>query len=78
MIYTEKALPARVAVLMSERGVTQRQLGEALGLSQQAIHKSLNRQRRFSVADLCNLATYFDVTPGELLAGPDVLFTKGL
>lgn len=78
MAYTEAVLPARVAELMDERGITQKQLGEALGLPQQAIHKSLHGLRRFNVADLCNLATYFDVTPGELLAGPDVLFTKGL
>lgn len=78
MEYTETELPTRVAALMQDRGITQQQLGQALGLPQQAIHKSLNGLRRFSVADLCKLATYFDITPGELLAGPDVLFTKGL
>lgn len=78
MEYTETELPGRVASLMQDRGITQQQLGQAIGLPQQAIHKSLHGLRRFSVADLCKLATYFDVTPGELLAGPDVLFTKGL
>lgn len=78
MEYTETELPTRVAALMKAHGVTQQQLGDAVGLPQQAIHKSLTGQRRFNVADLCKLATYFDVTPGELLAGPDVLFTKGL
>lgn len=77
MEYTETELPARVAALMLDRGITQQQLGQAIGLPQQAIHKSLHGQRRFSVADLCKLAKYFDVTPGELLAGPDAS-TRGL
>lgn len=68
MPYTETELPARVAKLMRDRSITQQQLGDALGLPQQAIHKSLYHQRRFTVADLCKLAAFFDVTPGELLA----------
>lgn len=78
MSYTETVLPARVAELMKEHGTTQKQLGTALGIPQQRIHESLHGRRRFSVADLCKLAEYFNVTPGELLAGPDVLFTRGL
>lgn len=78
MAYTETVLPGRVADLMEETGTSQRTLAGALGISQQQVSRSLLGLRRFNVADLCNLAEYFNVTPGELLAGPEVLFTKGL
>lgn len=78
MSYTETVLPARVAELMEQTETSQRALADALGLSQQAVSRSLLGHRRFSVADLCKLAEYFNVSPGELVAGPDVLFTKGL
>lgn len=78
MIYTETVLPARVAALMKENGTTQSELAAALGLPQQRISESLNNRRRFTVSDLCNISMFYNVTPGELLAGHDVLFTKGL
>lgn len=78
MIYTDSVLAARVAALMKEHGTTQQQLADALGLPQQRISESLRNRRRFTVADLCNISMFYNVTPGELLAGSDVLFTKGL
>lgn len=78
MIYTATVLPARVAALMKEHGTTQAELAAALGLPQQRISESLNNRRRFTVADLCNISMFYGVSPGELLAGTDVLFTKGL
>lgn len=67
MPYTETVLPGRVAELLRERSITQQQLGDALGLPQQAIHKSLHGLRRFTVADLCKLAAFFQLTTDELL-----------
>lgn len=78
MTYTADVLAQRVADLMTEHGTTQRQLADALGIPQQRVHESLHGRRRFTVADLCNIAMFYQVTPGELLAGPDVLVTKGL
>lgn len=78
MIYTESVLPARVAALMKKHGTTQKQLADALGLPQQRISEALRHRRRFTVADLCKISMFYHVTPGELLAGSDVLSTKGL
>lgn len=78
MTYTADVLAQRVADLMAEHGTTQRQLADALGIPQQRVNESLHGRRRFTVADLCNIAMFYQVTPGELLAGPDVLVTKGL
>jgi len=77
MIYTEKVLTERVAEAMRERNMTQGQLAEILGISQQHVSNRLLGRNRFTIAELAAMSNHFNCTPGELLAA-DVLFTGGL
>lgn len=80
MAYTDALLPERISALMKaqEPPVTQNELAKVLMLPQQAISLRLLGKRPFTVRDLCVIANHYQVKPGELLAGPDVLFTEGL
>jgi transcriptional regulator with XRE-family HTH domain len=76
--YTDAMLPERVAELMKRHGLTQTQLADVLGVSQQHVSLRLLGRRRFTVADVVMICNYFQCSPGELLAPADVLFTGGL
>jgi len=78
MKYTENMLTQRVNEAMRARKITQAQLAEVLGLSQQHVSARLLGHTRFTVADLAAMANLFNCTPGELLAADDVLFSEGL
>ena len=64
-----ESIAANVRELMDERGLTQQQLGLALGYSQQAISDRLTARTRFSIDDLAELADMFAV-PERLLMQP--------
>lgn len=61
------AIAERVRELMDERGLTQQQVGLALGYSQQAISDRLRGRTRFGVDELNELADLFAVPVQTLL-----------
>lgn len=62
-----KALGARIAGLRKDRGLTQAQLGEALGVSQQTINSFEKGRRRVPVSALPALTQVLGVSAEELL-----------
>lgn len=59
----------RVRSLLSERGMTQAELGEAIGLDPSKMSKSLSGQRRFSSVEFAQIAERTGVTVDWLLTG---------
>lgn len=62
-----------VRALMSDRGVTQQQLGAAMQLSQAAISYRLTGRTPWDVVEVDQLAGIFGVEPASLLLPPPVL-----
>lgn len=54
---------------MREQGITQRELGTVLGLSQTSISKRLNRYVDLKVAELEGIATHLGCSIEDLLNG---------
>ncbi|MDO8107132.1 helix-turn-helix transcriptional regulator [Isoptericola sp. b441] len=61
---------ATVRQVLRERHLSQEQLGEVLGLSQQAVSDRLRGRTRFSLRDLDALARHLGVPVAELLEAP--------
>lgn len=64
-----KELGQRIADLRKDAGLTQAQLAEKVGVSQQIIASYENGRRNFPVARLLELAEALGVQAGELLTG---------
>lgn len=75
-LLTEKVLPARVAALMHEKSITQRQIAAVLGLPPQRVSEALNGRRRFSVSELCLIAQFFNVSTDSLLTASRAEYVK--
>ena len=63
-----KALGAHVMALRKSRGMTQRELARAIGVSQQAVFAYELGDRRISVLVLAKLAKVFAVSVEEMVA----------
>ena len=59
----------RVRSLLDERGLTQAELGQAIGLDPSKMSKSLGGQRRFSSVEFAQIAEHTGVTVDWLLTG---------
>lgn len=64
------ALGARIAELRKAQGITQIQMAEALGVSQQTVNSYEVARRRIPVSALPVLAELFRVSVDELLGSP--------
>lgn len=71
-----KELGQRIADLRKDAGLTQAQLAEKVGVSQQIIASYENGRRNFPVARLLELAEALGVQAGELLTGKQELHTR--
>lgn len=58
---------SRLKELRTEKGLSQRQLGEALGFCNQTISFWESGQREPDLKALCSIATFFDVSIDYLL-----------
>lgn len=65
----EKTLGTRIAALRKEKGLTQEELAEKLGVSSQAVSKWENDLSCPDIMLLPSLAKIFDTTVDELLSG---------
>lgn len=65
----EKTLGTRIAALRKEKGLTQEELAEKLGVSSQAVSKWENDLSCPDIMLLPRLAEIFDTTVDELLSG---------
>ena len=63
----EEIFAARVHELRLKKGISQKQLGEAIGLSHKAISTIESGSRSTSIAKLVALARFFDVSTDYLL-----------
>ena len=63
----------RIAHLRKEKGLTQEELAQHMGISPQAVSKWENDQTCPDISALPKLARLFDVTVDELLEGKEVL-----
>ncbi len=61
----------RLKQIMTETGVTQRQVAEAIGVTEPALNHYINGRREPDIATLVKLADYFDVSI-DYLVGRDV------
>lgn len=61
-------IAGRVRELMDERGLTQQQVGDALGYSQQAISDRLRGRTRLGIEELVELADLFAVPLDALVS----------
>jgi transcriptional regulator with XRE-family HTH domain len=55
-----------VRILLARRKVKQRQLADALGLSQPAVSRRISGEREFSASEISATAEFFGVSVGEL------------
>jgi len=58
--------------LRTEKGVSQRQLGEAIGVSQQSINKYENYEIEPDIRTLIMMAQYFDTSVDYLIGNTDM------
>jgi transcriptional regulator with XRE-family HTH domain len=73
----ETVVGARIAALRGRRGLSQAQLGEALGehlpkpWPRQTVHTAERGLRKLGAAELCAIARVLDIQPGDLLPTND-------
>lgn len=60
----------RVRAAIADSGLTQREVGRPIGLDETKLSKSLSGRRRFTAAELLDLATVTGATVHGLLGGP--------
>ena len=60
------AIARKLTALMEERGITRRELAEAIGVRNYTLSKWLNGQRQITVYALKRCAQYFGVTMDEI------------
>ena len=58
--------------LRAEKGVSQRQLGEAIGTSQQSINKYENHEIEPDISTLISIAKYFNTSVEFLIGNTDI------
>ena len=66
----DAAFGATVNALLFQRGITNRQLGEALGLTGQATGKKLRGQATWTLLEVLRTAAYLGMRGSELLPTP--------
>ncbi|WP_331720731.1 helix-turn-helix domain-containing protein [Streptomyces sp. NBC_01174] len=71
MSSTEQHLRVTIAALMYATGEDQRTLGAGLGLSQAQISRKQSGHASWSLANLDRLATHYELSVIDLLAGAD-------
>lgn len=65
----EETFAARLRIAMENKGITQEELAEKIGIGQPAISNMLNRQCRPQRRTVVRLADALGVTPGDLWPG---------
>lgn len=68
---------AHLAGRMKMDGVTQAKLGDALGVSQQAVSKMLKRPDELSIRELRNVCKIVNIDPAALLKAVGLQNKKG-
>ncbi|MQS05528.1 helix-turn-helix domain-containing protein, partial [Streptomyces alkaliterrae] len=67
---TERILRLTIAALMTAANETKTQLAASIGLTQPQVSRRQSGQTAWTLADCDALATHYDITVSELLAGP--------
>ena len=73
-------VPERIAQLIEEKGLKKKVVADRAGISAQNFADIMNGRRLLKVRDIVAFAKVLDVTPAELLTGPQPApdaFTQG-
>ena len=73
----EDNVRAAVKMLLAYRGRRVAELAVRLGVSKTSISNRLNGSKPFTVAEVGEMADFFDVPPSVFLAGPTALIRTG-
>lgn len=66
---TQRWAATTIKTVMASRGMRQRDLADAIGMTDAHLSQKLNQKNRISVQDVVEIARALGVAPGELLNG---------
>lgn len=66
---TQRWVATTIKTVMASRGMRQRDLADAVGMTDAHLSQKLNQKNRISIQDVVEVASVLEVDPGELLNG---------
>jgi transcriptional regulator with XRE-family HTH domain len=71
-------VPRIVRTLMAARATTPTELAEHLGIGRSSLSERMNGHRRFTLAEVAEMSSYFGVSPAIFFGHPDDLIRSAV